>query len=138
MITTEIIDNPDLIEDACALLYESYIEQGKWVFSKNNPSGIHVETKNGRKLLVDKFIDNARWFGVFDKDRLIGCARLCGTDGSNKYEVEGYPAGRTIREFLPRVNCMEMGKVAVSPYVRIDVASINSHQPYWGRSKDMQ
>jgi len=25
-----------------------------------------------------------------------------------------------------------------SPYVRIDVASINSHQPYWGRSKDMQ
>jgi len=25
-----------------------------------------------------------------------------------------------------------------APYVRIDVASIESHQPYWGRSKDMQ
>jgi len=25
-----------------------------------------------------------------------------------------------------------------TPYVRIDVASIESHQPYWGRSKDMQ
>ena len=27
---------------------------------------------------------------------------------------------------------------APAPYVRIDVASIESHQPYWGRSKDMQ
>ena len=25
-----------------------------------------------------------------------------------------------------------------TPYVRIDVASFESHQPYWGRSKDMQ
>lgn len=114
MITTEIIDNPDLIEDACALLYDSYIEQGKWVFSKDNPSEIRIEIKNGRKLLVDKFVETARWFGVFDNGRLIGCARLCGMDRNNKYEVEGYPASQPIHEFLPRVNCMEMGKVAVS------------------------
>ena len=114
MITTEILDNKELIEDACALLHTSYIDQGQWQFAPNNPSKMRVETKNGRKLLVDKYTFVSRWFGIFDDDKLIGCARLCGLDENNKYEIEGYEASRIVHGFLPRADCMEMGRVAVS------------------------
>lgn len=114
MITTEHLDNKELIDEACALLYSVYIEQGKWKFSLDNPSKIRVEIKNEKKLLLDKFTYTSKWFGIFDEGGLIGCTRLHGTDESGKYEIEGYESSEIIRHYLPRTDCMEMGKVAVS------------------------
>ena len=114
MLTTEVIENVDLIDDACALLYETYIEQANWKFSPDNPSGIRIDIKNGKHLLVDNFTHQSRWFGVFDDDKLIGCARLTGLDANGRYEVEGYEASRVVHDFIPRSHCMEMGKVAVA------------------------
>lgn len=116
-ITVCILENDDLIEDALALLYESYIKHSNWKFNPNNPSGIRVEQKNGRWLLVDRFTQLATWLGAFDGDKLIGCARLCGMDEDGKFEIERYPNSLVIQSYLEqsRKNCREMGKVAVSP-----------------------
>ena len=50
-ITMKRLDTPELIEDACALLYKEYIETGSWIFSNDNPSELRIITKNNRKLL---------------------------------------------------------------------------------------
>ena len=121
----EVLDSSEMIDEACALLYRVYIEHMKWQFSPNTPSLLRVEEKNGRKLLVDGFTATARWFGVFDGDQLIGCARLHGVDDTGYYEIEGYESSECIRSYLPehcfyddyapRDKCLEMGKVAVDP-----------------------
>ena len=53
-ITVKRLDTQALIEDACSLLYKEYIENGSWVFSSENPSGLKVVTKNNTKLLIDR------------------------------------------------------------------------------------
>ncbi len=45
MIQVKILSNAQEIEQACALLYEIYIEQEKWEFSLSNPSKLRVETR---------------------------------------------------------------------------------------------
>ncbi|MBP9743718.1 MAG: hypothetical protein KBD37_10230, partial [Burkholderiales bacterium] len=64
----KILDSKKLIEEACALLYEVYIEHGQWNFDPNNPSNLRVETKRGRNLLVNDFIDRVIWFGALDNN----------------------------------------------------------------------
>jgi PAS domain S-box-containing protein len=116
VITVEILDNIDLIDEACALLYTTYIEFGQWNFNPDNPSHIKIEVKDSRKLLVDRFTHLARWFGIFDDERLIGCFRLCGLDENNKFEIEGYPDSNVIHQYLtgPRQNFMEMSRITVA------------------------
>jgi hypothetical protein len=89
-ITIKILDTPELIEDACALLYKTHVEQVGWEFSPDNPSQLRVETRNNRNLLVDRFTNSAIWFGAFNDSLLIGCIRLTFADENNKLEMEGY------------------------------------------------
>lgn len=116
MITTRIIEDKKLIEDACELLYVVHFIQGQWNFSPDNPSEIRVETKNGRKLLVDRFTDKAIWFGTFDGDKLIGCTRLTRPDENNKLEIESYPNSSVIQQYLPKDKsfCVESTRTAIS------------------------
>jgi PAS domain S-box-containing protein len=113
MITTRVLVNNNEIEDASALLHDIYIEHMKWKFLPDNPSRLRVEVKNNRKLLIDRFTNIATWFGAFDGEQLVGCIRLCGLDENNKFEVEGYPSSQVIHQYLPRENCLEMGKMVV-------------------------
>jgi PAS domain S-box-containing protein len=109
------LDTPELIEDACALLYVVHFELGGWKFSTDNPSQLRVEIKDGRKLLVDRFTDNAIWFGAFDNSQLLGCARLTFVDENNKLEMESYENSAIIQQYLPKdkSRCAEIARCAV-------------------------
>ena len=96
MITTKRLDSPELIEDACSLLYKEYIENGSWVFSSENPSGLKVITKNNTKLLIDRITQHAIWFGAFDNDRMVGCIRLFKATENIPFEIETYPTAKKI------------------------------------------
>lgn len=114
-ITIKKLDTPELIEDACALLYVVHFEQGGWKFSPDNPSNLRVKIKDGRKLLVDRFTDNAIWFGAFDNTQLLGCARLTFVDENNKLEMESYESSTIIQQYLPKdkIRCAEIARCAV-------------------------
>jgi RimJ/RimL family protein N-acetyltransferase len=103
------LDTPELIEDACALLCTAHFEYGDWEFSPNNPSQIRIEIRNNRKVLIDRFTDNAIWFGAFDESKIIGCTRLTFPDENNKLEIEGYKNSSVIQKYLPRdkSHCVE-------------------------------
>ena len=96
MIITKRLDSPELIEEACSLLYKEYIENGSWVFSSGNPSGLKVVTKNNTKLLVDRITQHAIWFGAFDNNRMVGCIRLFKATESVPFEIETYPTAKKI------------------------------------------
>lgn len=111
------LDTPELIEDACALLYKVHIEQANWKFSPDNPSRLRVETRNNRNLLVDKFTNSAIWFGALEDSQLIGCIRLTFADDNNKLEIEGYKNSNIIQHYLPtnKNHCIEITRCAVLP-----------------------
>lgn len=104
MIITKRLDTPELIEDACALLYKEYIENGSWVFSSENPSELKVVTKNNRKLLIDRITQHAVWFGAFDNNKLVGCIRLFKATERIPFEIETYPTAKKIVEQYIEVN----------------------------------
>ncbi|MFN8770463.1 MAG: PAS domain-containing protein [Neisseriaceae bacterium] len=111
MIKVKILNTPDLIEDACALLYDTYIRHIQWKFEPDNPSALRVEAHNGRNLLIDRFTDKALWFGAFDGKNLVGCGRLTNLDERNKFEIEGYPSSNVIIGSLHKENGLELGKI---------------------------
>ena len=115
MLIVKELDNSKLVEDACALLYRVLVEQDNWNFSPDNPSQLRVEIKNNRRLLVDRFTDNAVWFGAFDDSNLVGCIRVTFIDENNKLEVEGYNNSHVIQEYLPldKSQCVELTRVTV-------------------------
>ncbi len=112
MIIIKPLTTKEMIDDACRLLYDVYIENMKWEFGEDNASEIKIIEKNGKKLLVDKFIDCGVWFGAYERSHMVGCARLCGMDANGKFEVQGYQSAKRIQKYLNK-NCMEAGKVAV-------------------------
>ena len=116
-ITIKKLDTPELIEDACALLYVVHFEQFGWKFSPDNPSQLRVKIKDGRRLLVDRFTDNAIWFGAFDNSQLLGCVRLTSVDENNKLEMESYGNSAVIQKYLPKdkSHCVEITRCAVLP-----------------------
>ncbi len=115
LITVKILNSPELIEDACALLHEVYIEECLWKFKIDNPSQLRIEVKNERKLLKDRFTDYATWFGAFDEDRLIACGRLCSSLGeNNEFEIESYEGSKVIKHYLLDRECLEVTRIAVS------------------------
>ncbi len=116
MITIKVLDSAELIEEACALLYKTHIEQVQWDVAPDNPSQIRIENRNNRNLLIDRFTDNATWFGAFDDQKLIGCTRLCGVDENNLLEIEGYPNSSIVRPYLPKDKnfCVESTRTAVA------------------------
>lgn len=120
MITIKRLLSHNLIDEAGALLYQIYIEQIKWKFDDDNPSKLHIAVKDGRQILVDRFTDQAIWFGAFDDDQLVGCMRLCGVDEQNKLEIEGYPSSEPIRKYImeEKNTCLEISKIATRPAYR--------------------
>lgn len=112
-----ILTSPKEIEDACALLYDIYIEKMHWNFLPNNPGGLRVEHRSGRKVLIDRFTDISIWFGVFDDNALVACIRLQGTDENGKLELESYESSEPVHKYLPpdRKNCFELTKFAILP-----------------------
>ncbi len=115
MLTIKKLESDKLIEDACALLHEIYINQLGWYFLPDNPSYIRVEIRNNRRILVDRFTNTSVWFGAFDSSTLIGCARLVFADKNNKLEIEGYKSSAIIWPYLPenKNKCVEFSKAAV-------------------------
>ncbi len=96
MIKIKILENLDLIEDACSLLYEEYIKTNIWIFSNDNPSKLKVITKNNRNLLVDRVTSHAIWFGAFDNSRMVGCIRLFKATENIPFEIELYQTAKEI------------------------------------------
>ncbi len=115
MIIIKKLESAELIEDACALLYKVYQEEVSWDFSPDNPSQLKVEVRNNRKVLVDRFTDQAIWFGAFDESQIVGCARLTRVDQNNKLEMEGYNGSAVIQRYLPqdKSHCAELTRAAV-------------------------
>ena len=115
MITIQRLTASEQIENACALLYEVYIQQKNWQFSADNPSKLRVEIRNNKRILVDRFIENSIWFGAFDDEKLVGCIRLAGLDENNQLEIEGYPSSQPIHHYIPseeKGRCYDMQKLA--------------------------
>jgi len=115
MVIIKQLNDAASIEDACALLHNRLIEQIGWNFLPKNPSQLRVEIRNNRHLLVDRFTDNAAWFGAFDDSMLVGCLRVTFVDENNKLEIDGYKNSQVIQEYLPenRSNCTEMTRIAI-------------------------
>lgn len=115
MIVIKRLDTAELIEDACALLYTVHFEEGGWKFAPDNPSQLRVEIKDNRKLLVDRFTDDAIWFGAFDNSKLMGCARLTFIDENNELEMEAYKSSAVIQQYLPKdkSRCAEIARCAI-------------------------
>lgn len=121
MITIQRLTTSEQIENACALLYEIYIQQQNWQFSEDNPAGIRVEKRGIKSLLVDNGTERAIWFGAFDGVRLIGCLRLLGVDENNVLEIEKYPNSNPILKHIPitqKAQYFEIQKSAVETNYR--------------------
>ncbi len=96
MIQVRILDNPKLIEDACALLYEEYCKKGGWQFSENNPSELKIINQNDKTVLVDRITEHAIWFGAFDDNKLIGCIRCFKATKNTLFEISKYKTAEDI------------------------------------------
>ncbi len=114
-IEVKILDNAELIEEVCALLYKTHIEQAHWQFEPDNPSKLRIEWRHHRNLLIDRFTDKAVWFGAFDGQQLVGCTRLTFADGNNQLEVESYQNSSVIQKYLPndRSHCAESTRTGI-------------------------
>ena len=115
MITIKKLGAAGLIEDACALLYVVHVEEDTWDFSPDNPSRLRTEIKNNKNLLIDRFTENAIWFGAFSDSKLVGCTRLTFPDENNKLEMEGYNNSYFIQYSLSvdKSHCVESSRTAV-------------------------
>lgn len=115
MLIIKQLQGSALIEDACALLYQTLIKQVHWNFLPNNPSELRIEIRNNRHVLVDRFTDSAIWFGAYDDAKLVGCLRATFPDENNKLEVEGYESSRIIQKYI---------HVGIKNYVELTRAAI--------------
>jgi len=116
LITVKRLDTPELIEQACALLHEVYIQQQNWQFTSDNPFKLSVEIRNNKKVLVDQLGESAIWFGAFDEEQLVGCVRLINGDENKQSEVGICPRSQFIRAFIPGdeiASCYEMQRMAI-------------------------
>ncbi|MET3105355.1 signal transduction histidine kinase/GNAT superfamily N-acetyltransferase [Oxalobacteraceae bacterium GrIS 1.18] len=115
MITIKRL-SAEQIEDACLLLYQVYIEQQRWIFDENNPSLLRIDTRNDGRILIDRFTDQAVWFGAFSDAKLVGCVRVSYPDENGRLEIEGYPGSKVIQQYLPtydKSKCVEISRLAV-------------------------
>jgi hypothetical protein len=103
------------IHECLALLYENYVTELNWDFSRDNPSGIHAEMHNGKDILMDQFVRKAVYFAAIYKGEVIGTARLTSLDKNYRFEVEGYRSSQPIWPILKKYkpNCFELSRVAV-------------------------
>ena len=114
-VSVRRLEGYESIVDACALLHKVYSEEAVWKFSTENPSQLRAEIRDNKRVLVDRFTENAVWFGAFDESQLVGCVRLTFADENNKLEVEGYKNSTPINGYLPtdKSHCVEMSRAAI-------------------------
>lgn len=104
------------------LLYQVYIEEQKWDFSPENPSGIRIDSSNPHfKMLVDDRDYQAVWFGAYYQDKLVGCGRACGRNHKGQFEVQAYQTGKNFDGLLSSTvnpKLVELTRGAVSKEYR--------------------
>ncbi len=117
MREVRIISSKLEIEQACALLYQVYIEKIKWNFKGDNPSNIRVEISDNKKILIDRFTYNSTWFGVFENNKILACMNVRGVDENNKLELEAYKSSEIVHQYIPlkKDKCVELSKYAILP-----------------------
>ena len=74
--------NPTLLRKIRQLLYQVYIQEGKWEFRQNTPSELRIINDE----LRDKYDDTSLWFIVKHKDDIVACARMI----DNADEIKSY------------------------------------------------
>ncbi|HRD70193.1 MAG TPA: hypothetical protein PK657_08600 [Legionella sp.] len=110
---------PRCLNNARALLYESYIKDLAWEITHDNPSNIKIHHMNGHTTLTDDYDDLSVWFSISNKEEVIACARLCREDDQGFLEVERYEnARKVIRPILDqkeKLNIIELNREAILP-----------------------
>src|SRR4030042_3893704 len=106
-----------LDEITCAknLLYNIYIEEFNWNLPSSNPSELKIENYKNIKILMDKYDEISKWFGVFIEDKLVACCKFC-QRLNGKFEIELY---QNIPEFiLNDSNAVEINKLVIKKEFR--------------------
>lgn len=115
MFYTKVLSSPGEIMEAKRLLYQIYIQELNWRFPIHNPSGLIVLSKSGIKYLHDKFDSASTWFGVYERELLVGCIRSVRRH-KNSFELEQY---HTLPEFLTQdAEVVETNRLAILPAFR--------------------
>jgi len=97
------------VEDALALLHDVYVEEQGWRPLHFNPSRVRVEERAGRRLLVDRHVQVAHWFGAFVGEELVGCFRVLPYP---HHELRHY---LDVPPFLNRSYASELNRLALRP-----------------------
>ena len=97
------------VEDALALLHDVYVEEQGWRPLHFNPSRVRVEQRDGRRLLVDRHVKEAHWFGAFVEEELVGCFRVLPYP---YHELRHY---LDVPPFLNRSYASELNRLALRP-----------------------
>ena len=125
----EFNDHNEIIKETQALLYNYYVEHHKWDISKENPSGILIQSLDGKKRLVDDYDKHSVFFSVSnEKNEVVSCARLCAGDSENYLEIEKYHNARESLGYILKkksdLNILEMTREGI----RLDY--FNNDKPY--------
>lgn len=97
--------------DAGALLYDVYCGAGGWTPPAGNPSGLRVESRNGRSILTDDLASESHWVGCFSGAELVATVRLL--DAARQgFEIARY---RELPAWLSGADGLEVNRFAVRP-----------------------
>lgn len=114
-----ILVQPECLNKARVLLYESYIQHLAWEITHDNPSNIKIHHRDEYTLLTDDYDELSIWFSISRGTEVIACARLCYEDEQGKLEIERYSNAReSIADILQtkqRLNILELNREAILP-----------------------
>ena len=118
-VTCGILTEPECLNNARALLYQSYIQDLAWEITHDNPSNIKIHHVDEHTTLTDDFDELSVWFSISNKEAVIACARLCHEDENGLLEIERYEnARRCIKPILDqkeKLNIIELNREAILP-----------------------
>lgn len=118
-VTCGVLTEQTCLNNARALLYESYIKDLAWEITHDNPSNIKIHHIDEHTTLTDDFDELSVWFSISNKDEVIACARLCSEDENGLLEIERYEnATRSIKPILDqkeKLNIIELNREAILP-----------------------
>lgn len=114
-----VLTDESCLNNARALLYESYIKDLAWEITHDNPSNIKIHHLDNHTTLTDDYDDLSIWFSISDPNEVIACARLCQEDKNGLLEIERYEnACRIIQPILDqkrKLNIIELNREAILP-----------------------
>jgi len=123
-----ILSEPVCLNNARALLYESYIKHLAWEITHDNPSNIRINHIDHHTTLTDDYDDLSIWFSINHENEVIACARLCREDSNGLLEIERYSnAVESIKPLLEKkaeLNILELNREAILPWY-------TGHKPYY-------